>query len=67
MQPRKPTKNAYIECFNRMARHKWLELYLFKSIKQAQSLAIKWLWINNNKRPHTAIGGVPPRRLLIAA
>lgn len=67
IQPGKPTQNAYIERFNRTARHEWLELHLFKSIEHAQLLATQWLWIYNNERPHTAIGGVPPRRLLNAA
>lgn len=67
IQPGKPTQNAYIERFNRTARHEWLELHLFKSIKHAQSLATKWLWTYNNERPHTAIGGVPPRKLLMVA
>ncbi len=30
-------------------------------------LATQWLWTYNNERPHTAIGGVPPRQLLKAA
>ncbi|MBV1875092.1 MAG: IS3 family transposase [Cycloclasticus sp.] len=67
IQPGKPTQNAYIERFNRTARHEWLDLHLFKSIEQAQLLATKWLWSYNNERPHTAIGGIPPRRLLNAA
>ena len=67
IQPGKPTQNAYIERFNRTARHEWLELHIFKSIEHAQLLATQWLWIYNNERPHTAIGGVPPRRLLNAA
>ena len=67
IQPGKPTQNAYIERFNRTARHEWLDLYLFESIEQAQNLATQWLWIYNNERPHTAIGGVPPRQLLKAA
>lgn len=64
IQPGKPTQNAYIERFNRTARHEWLDLHLFESIKQAQQLATEWLWIYNNERPHTAIGGIPPVRLL---
>ncbi|MBM3350685.1 MAG: transposase, partial [Betaproteobacteria bacterium] len=24
----------------------------------------KWLWTYNNERPHSAIGGVPPRQLI---
>ena len=67
IQPGKPTQNAYIERFNRTARHEWLDLHLFESIEQAQLLATKWLWSYNNERPHTAIGGIPPRQLLNAA
>ena len=64
IQPGKPTQNAYIGRFNRTARHEWLDLHLFESIKQVQYLAIEWLWSYNNERPHTAIGGIPPIRLL---
>ena len=67
IQPGKPTQNAYVERFNRTARHEWLDLHLFKNIKHAQELATKWLWTYNNERPHTAIGGIPPGRLLAAA
>ncbi len=67
IQSGKPTQYAYIERFNRTARNEWLELYLFDSVEQAQSLATQWLWQYNNERPHTAIGGVPPRYLLKAA
>ena len=67
IKPGTPTQNAYIERFNRTARHEWLDLHLFESIKQAQQLATKWLWTYNNERPHTAIGGIPPVRLLDVA
>ena len=67
IQPGKPTQNAYVERFNRTVRHEWLDMHLFTSIKQAQYLATQWLWTYNNERPHTAIGGIPPRQLLKAA
>ena len=67
IQPGKPTQNAYVERFNRTVRHEWLDLNIFDSIEQAQELATQWLWTYNNERPHTAIGGVPPRQLLQAA
>lgn len=67
IQPGKPTQNAYIERFNRTARHEWLDLHLFESIEHAQLLATQWLWTYNNDRPHTSIGGVPPAYLLKAA
>lgn len=67
IQPGKPTQNAYIERFNRMVRHDWLDMHLFESTEHAQYLATEWLWTYNNERPNSAIGGVPPRQLLQAA
>jgi putative transposase len=67
IQPGKPTQNAYIERFNRTARHEWLDLHIFNSVEHAQILATRWMWQYNNERPHTAIGGIPPRMLLEAA
>jgi putative transposase len=67
IQPGKPTQNAYIERFNRTARHEWLDMHDFTSIAHAQDLATEWLWQYNNERPHTALGGVPPRSLIKAA
>ncbi len=67
IQPGKPTQNAYVERFNRTVRHEWLDLHSFDSIDHAQHLATQWLWSYNNERPHTAIGGIPPRKLLQAA
>ena len=67
IQPGKPTQNTYVERFNRTVRHEWLDLHDFESIEQAQQLATEWLWLYNNERPNTAIGGIPPRKLLDAA
>ena len=64
IQPGKPTQNAYIERFNRTARHEWLDIHLFESVEQAQHLATEWLWLYNNERPNTAIGGIPPKQLI---
>lgn len=58
IQPGCPNQNAYIERFNRTARHEWLDLHEFNSIEHAQLLATQWLWQYNNERPHTAIGGI---------
>ena len=66
IQPGKPTQNACVERFNRTVRHEWLDLHDFESIEQAQQLATEWLWLYNNERPNTAIGGIPPRKLLDA-
>ena len=61
IQPGKPTQNAYIERFNRTVRHEWLDVCHFDSIEQAQNLATEWLWTYNTERPHSAVGGVPPK------
>jgi hypothetical protein len=63
IQPGKPTQNAYIERFNRTARNEWLNKHIFDSIEHAQNLATQWMWVYNNERPHSSIGGIPPRRL----
>jgi len=67
IQPGKPTQNAYVERFNRTVRHEWLDLHEFDSVEQAQILATQWLWNYNHERPNTAIGGIPPATLSIAA
>ena len=67
IRPGKPTQNAYVERFNRTVRHEWLDMHDFESVHHAQHLATQWLWMYNNERPNTAIGGVPPCHLLMAA
>jgi len=64
IQPGKPIQNGYVERFNRTARNEWLELNLYEDIERAQLLASQWQWTYNNERPHSSIGGVPPRQLL---
>jgi len=66
IQPGKPTQNTYIERFNRTVRNEWLNMHIFDSIEHAQSLATQWMWVYNNERPHSSIGGIPPRKLLEA-
>ena len=67
IQPGKLTQNTYVERFKCTARHEWLDLHIFKSVEHAQILATRWMWQYNNERPHTAIGGIPPRTMLEAA
>ena len=64
IQPGKPIQNAYVERFNRTARYELPELNLLENIEYAQLLATQWQWTYNYIRPHSAIGGVPPRQLL---
>lgn len=67
IQPGQPQQNAYVERFNRTARHEWLNQHLFDSIQHAQETATRWMWLYNNERPNTAIGGIPPQQKLAMA
>ncbi len=67
IQPGNPQQNAYVERYNRTVRYDWLSQYLFESIAEVQLHATQWLWTYNNERPHTAIGGIPPRQKLALA
>jgi putative transposase len=67
IQPGKPQQNAYIERYNRTVRYDWLNQYIFNTIEEVQEYATKWLWVYNNERPHTAIGGITPKMKLALA
>jgi putative transposase len=64
IQPGKPQQNAYIERYNRTVRYDWLAHTLFESIEEVQEHATRWLWVYNNERPNTAIGGITPKQKL---
>ena len=64
IQPGKPQQNAYVERYNRTVRHEWLDLYIFETIAEAQSIATDWLWTYNNGRPNMGIGGITPAQKL---
>lgn len=64
IQPGKPQQNAYVERYNRTVRYDWFGQYLFEDIEEVQHHATKWLWTYNNERPHSALGGYPPRARL---
>jgi len=61
IQPGKPAQNAYIERFNRTYREDILDMYLFESIDHVKQLTKEWLVYYNEKRPHQALGALPPK------
>ena len=67
IQPGNPQQNAYIERYNRTVRYDWLNQYLFQTIEEVREFATKWLWVYNNERPNTAIGGITPKMKLALA
>lgn len=64
IQPDKPQQNVYVERYNRIVRHEWLDLYIFDSITEVQEIATQWLWTYNHERPNLGVGGITPAQKL---
>ena len=64
IQPGKPDQNAFIERFNRSYRTEVLNAYVFASVAEVQAITDEWLHTYNDRRPHDALGRIPPTRFL---
>lgn len=58
IQPDKPQQNACVERYDRTVRYDWLARNLYDDLEQVPQDATRWLWVCNNERPNTAIGGI---------
>ena len=63
IRPGKPVENCYRESFNGKFRDECLNANLFFTLTQAQKIAEIWRIDYNSVRPHTSLGGKPPRDL----
>lgn len=61
IQPGKPTQNAFIESFNARVREECLNQELFRDLDDARQKLERWRTFYNEIRPHSALGGMPPR------
>ena len=58
--PLTPNQNAFIERFNRTCRNEVLNAYLFEDLDRGREISKEWMINYNERRPHNALGGLPP-------
>lgn len=64
IQAGKPYQNCFIERFNGTYRNEILNRYIFSSIDEIKEITEDWLVEYNYKRPHSSLGGLPPKAFL---
>lgn len=62
-RPGKPTDNAFIEAFNSKFRAECLNTHWFLSLADACEKMEEWRRYDNEERPHSTIGNIPPAML----
>ncbi len=60
IEPGKPSQNAFIERFNRTYREEVLDINLFFTVQEAQTISDNWLDDYNNYRPHESLKNLAP-------
>ena len=58
--PYRPRANGKVERFNRTLAEEWAYVRLYTSNRQRLATLPRWVRIYNERRPHTALGGLPP-------
>jgi len=66
-QPRSPTTTGKVERFHRALRTEFRTDRVFASLESAQAELDAWVVDYNTRRPHQAIGMVPPAERFLAA
>jgi transposase InsO family protein len=60
IRPRHPQTNGKVERFHRTLLEEWAYARLYRSNDARLATLPRWLETYNHRRPHTALGGLPP-------
>jgi putative transposase len=60
IKPGKPTRNSYVERFNRTLREEVLDLYIFNSLSEVRAATEEFVREYNEDRPHESLAKMPP-------
>lgn len=60
IEPGSPWENGYCESFNSKMRDEFLNLEIFDTMFEAETLTKKWVLEYNTVRPHSSLGYRPP-------
>jgi len=60
IKPHCPWTNGKVERFNRTLQTEWAYRHPYRSNAHRARALPRWLATYNNRRPHTALGGLPP-------
>lgn len=58
--PYRPRANGKVERFNRTLAEEWAYVRLYTSNRERLAALPRWVRFYNERRPHTALGGLPP-------
>jgi len=53
-----PILNGSIELIVKM-----LDIHLFRNLDDVRNITTEWMYDYNHERPHSALGGIPPKAL----